>query len=128
MKRTVHGSWTAIGLVALAALVVASSAPGALAQMHAADVVKKLGDFDTYMEQTLKDWNAPGIGVGIVVGEKLVFAKGYGYRDYEKKLPFTPKTLCQIASIRRICLSAAVIVSLTALALIGDTKDANDWT
>src|SRR5579864_3498296 len=63
-----------------------------------ADVAKKLGDFDAYMAQTLKDWNTPGIGVGIVVNDKLVFAKGYGYRDYEKKLPFTPTTLQQIAS------------------------------
>ena len=46
--------------------------------------------FDAYMAKTLKDWNAPGVGVGIVVNDKLVFAKGYGYRDYEKKLPFTP--------------------------------------
>ena len=45
--------------------------------------------FDEFMAKTLKDWNAPGIGVGVVVGDKLVFAKGYGYRDYEKKLPFT---------------------------------------
>src|SRR6201988_4479921 len=50
------------------------------------------------MEQILKDWNTPGIGVGIVVNDKLVFAKGYGYRDYEKKLPFTPTTLGPIAS------------------------------
>src|SRR5882724_3788418 len=54
------------------------------------DISKKLDGFDSYMEQTLKDWNTPGIGVGIVVNNKLVFAKGYGYRDYEKKLPFTP--------------------------------------
>ena len=32
------------------------------------------------------------------MNDKLVFAKGYGYRDYEKKLPFTPKTLEPIAS------------------------------
>ena len=44
------------------------------------------------MEKVVKDWNAPGVGVGIVVKDKLVFAKGYGYRDYEKKLPFTPQT------------------------------------
>ena len=29
----------------------------------------------------------PGIGVGIVVKDKLVFAKGYGFRDFGKKLP-----------------------------------------
>jgi len=62
------------------------------------DVSKKLEGFDAYMEQLLKDWNTPGIGVGIVVNDKLVFAKGYGYRDYGRKVPFTPTTLCPIAS------------------------------
>jgi CubicO group peptidase (beta-lactamase class C family) len=65
---------------------------------RAQDVTQRLEGFDAYMEKTLHDWNAPGIGVGIVVGDKLVFAKGYGYRDYGKKLPFTPKTLCPIGS------------------------------
>ena len=59
---------------------------------------EKLKNFDRDMEQLLKDWNAPGVGVGIVVNDKLVFTKGYGYRDYEKQLPFTPNTLCPIAS------------------------------
>lgn len=56
------------------------------ARAQAPDVSKKLEGFDPYIEQTLKDWNAPGVGVGIVVNDKLVFAKGYGYLDYEKKL------------------------------------------
>ena len=63
-----------------------------------ADLSKRLEGFDGYMAQLLKDWNTPGIGVGIVVRDKLVFAKGYGYRDYEDKLPFTPTTLCPIAA------------------------------
>src|SRR2546426_5759087 len=71
---------------------------GPIARAQAPDITSKLSGFDSYMEQVLKDWNTPGIGVGIVVNDKLVFAKGYGYRDYEKKLPFTPKTLCPIAS------------------------------
>ena len=66
---------------------------GIVAKAQEIDVAKKLQGFDAYMEQTLKDWNTPGVGVGIVVNDKLVFAKGYGYRDYEKKLPYTPKTL-----------------------------------
>jgi CubicO group peptidase (beta-lactamase class C family) len=65
---------------------------------RAQDITSKLAGFDEFMEKTLKDWNAPGIGVGIVVGDKLVFAKGYGYRDYEKKLPITANTLYPIAS------------------------------
>ena len=70
-------------------------------------IAKKLQGFDAYMAKILKDWNAPGIGVGVVVGDKLVFAKGYGYRDYEKKLPFTPSTLCQIASNTKLFTAVA---------------------
>src|SRR5579859_5163066 len=70
----------------------------AVAPAQDADLSKKLDGFDDYMAKVLKDWNGPGIGVGIVVGDKLVFAKGYGFRDYGKKLPFTPATVCPIAS------------------------------
>jgi CubicO group peptidase (beta-lactamase class C family) len=80
---------------------------GPVAHAQAPDVTSKLSGFDAYMEQTLKDWNTPGIGVGIVVNDKLVFAKGYGYRDYEKKLPFTPMTLCQIASNSKLFTAVA---------------------
>jgi CubicO group peptidase (beta-lactamase class C family) len=79
-------------------LAFALMAFGVAARAQESDVAKKLQGFDAYMEQTLKDWNTPGVGVGIVVNDKLVFAKGYGYRDYEKKLPFTPKTMQPIAS------------------------------
>ena len=82
-------------------------APGVGARAQEADVAKKLEGFDAYMEQTLKDWNTPGLGVGIVVGDKLVFAKGYGYRDYEKKLPFTSKTMQPIASNSKLFTAVA---------------------
>jgi CubicO group peptidase (beta-lactamase class C family) len=71
------------------------------------DVNQKLAGFDAFMEKTLKDWNAPGIGVGIVVGDKLVFAKGYGYRDYEKKLPLTTQTMFTIASNTKLFTAVA---------------------
>src|SRR5215467_2756388 len=94
----------------LFALVLSALGVDALAQET--DVAKKLQGFDAYMEQTLKDWNTPGVGVGIVVGDKLVFAKGYGYRDYEKKLPFTPKTMQPIASNSKLftAVSAGMLV------------------
>jgi len=80
---------------------------GVRARGQEADIAKKLQGFDAYMEQTLKDWNTPGVGVGIVVGDKLVFAKGYGYRDYEKKLPFTSKTMQPIASNSKLFTAVA---------------------
>jgi CubicO group peptidase (beta-lactamase class C family) len=91
-------------LLGFLALVLVRSLP---AQTPDRDTAAKLKDFDAWMAQTLKDWNAPGIGVGIVVGDKLVFAKGYGYRDYGQKLPFTPNTLYQIASNSKLFTAVA---------------------
>jgi CubicO group peptidase (beta-lactamase class C family) len=67
----------------------------------------RLSGFDAYMAQVLKDWNAPGMGVGIVVKDKLVFAKGYGYRDYGKQLPYTPTTIQPIASNTKLFTATA---------------------
>ncbi len=89
----------AIGLWALAM-------PPRLAAQDQA-IAKKLQGFDAYMAKILKDWNAPGIGVGVVAGDKLVFAKGYGYRDFGNKLPFTPTTLIQIASNTKLFTAVA---------------------
>jgi CubicO group peptidase (beta-lactamase class C family) len=90
------------------------------------EVTRKLEGFDAYMEQILKDWNTPGIGVGIVVNDKLVFAKGYGYRDYEKKLPFTPTTLCQIASNSKLftAVAAGMLVEQGKLTWDNPVRDA----
>ena len=98
------------GLVVLA-LSLTILSPSIHAQDKSApntiDVTQKLAGFDAFMEKTLKDWNAPGIGVGIVINDKLVFAKGYGFRDYEKKLPITANTLFPIASNTKLFTAVA---------------------
>jgi len=91
----------AFALIAVSCSLFASAGAGNPA------VEKNLKGFDAYMEKVVKDWNCPGIGVGIVLNDKVVFAKGYGYRDYEKKLPFTPTTLCQIASNTKLFTAVA---------------------
>ena len=68
---------------------------------------KKLAGFDAWMEKTLHDWNAPGVGVAIVVGDEVVLARGYGYRDYGKKLPFTAQTVVPIASNTKLFTAVA---------------------
>src|SRR5215472_5321232 len=72
-----------------------------------ADIAKKLDGFDACMSKLLNDWNTAGIGVGVVVNNKLMLAKGYGYRDYEKKLPFTTATVCPIASNTKLFTAVA---------------------
>ena len=107
MKFNCKSRFTVAVGIRVFALTLALMSCGLFAQAQEAEITKKLQGFDAYMDETLKDWNTPGIGVGIVVNEKLVFAKGYGYRDYEKKLPFTPKTLHQIASNSKLFTAVA---------------------
>jgi CubicO group peptidase (beta-lactamase class C family) len=89
--------------VLLLALLLLGPRPAA----QPASIEARLEGFDAYMAQVLKDWNVPGIGVGIVVKDKLVFAKGYGYRDYGKKVPFTPTTTQPIASNTKLFTAVA---------------------
>jgi CubicO group peptidase (beta-lactamase class C family) len=108
MSRECKGRFVSVAyFVRVALAVFALRAIGTGAGAQETDVAKRLQGFDAYMEQTLKDWNTPGLGVGIVVGDQMVFAKGYGYRDYEKKLPFTPRTMQPIASNSKLFTAVA---------------------
>jgi CubicO group peptidase (beta-lactamase class C family) len=94
---------TSLALVA----VLWSPAFAEKAPAKAADPAARLRGFDAYMEKLVKDWNVPGIGVAVIAGGKVVHAKGYGYRDYGKKLPFTPKTVVPIASNTKLFTATA---------------------
>jgi len=58
----------------------------------------RFAGLDTTFEKVLKDWHAAGFAVAVVEKNKIVFAKGFGYRDIEKKLPVTANTLFAIGS------------------------------
>ncbi|OGD29723.1 MAG: hypothetical protein A2Y56_15005 [Candidatus Aminicenantes bacterium RBG_13_63_10] len=86
IKRSQDGSLSRIlGRALVLVILTLAVGTGFLAQAQDQAIAKKLQGFDAYMAKILKDWNVPGIGIGIVSGDKLIFAKGYGFRDYEKK-------------------------------------------
>ena len=72
-------------------------------KQHAVD---PLAGIDTLLERILKDRNAAGFAVAVVKKDKIIYAKGFGYRDYEKKLPATPNTLFAIGSCTKAFTSA----------------------
>ena len=64
-------------------------------------VDKRLADLDATFEKVLKDWKAAGFAVAVVHKDKVIYSKGFGYRDVEKKLPVTPNTLFAIGSVTK---------------------------
>lgn len=58
----------------------------------------RFAGLDTTFARVLTDWKAAGFAVAVVEKGKVVYAKGFGYRDLAKKLPVTPNTLFAIGS------------------------------
>src|SRR5579871_605314 len=59
---------------------------------------KRFIGLDTAFARVLKTWHAAGFAVAVVEKNKVVYAKGFGYRDYENKIAVTPNTLFAIGS------------------------------
>ncbi|MBK6384812.1 MAG: serine hydrolase [Chitinophagaceae bacterium] len=61
---------------------------------------------DTAFQRVLKDRKAPGFAVAVVSKDKIIYAKGFGYRDNENKFPVTPTTQFAIGSCTKAFTSA----------------------
>ena len=94
-------------LLAIAIALPAPAFPARTAAAKDAAPEKRLQGLDAWMETIVEDWNVPGIGVAVVAKDRLVYAKGFGYRDYGKKLPFTPETVVPIASNTKLFTAVA---------------------
>ncbi len=80
----------------LIGLLLASSI--ASAQKKVAPTDTRLMGIDAKLQAVLADWKVAGFAVAVVEKNKVVYAKGFGYRDYENKKPVTPNTLFAIGS------------------------------
>src|SRR5215472_13387005 len=75
--------------------------PPVAAPASAATPAAKLQGLDELASQAMKEWKVPGVAIAIVQDGKVIYAKGYGYRDLEQKLPVTTGTLFPIGSITK---------------------------
>jgi len=61
------------------------------------------------VEERLKYYNVPGVSVAVVQDGRIVFARGYGWADVEKKRPMTPDTLLLAGSVSKPVTAMAAI-------------------
>ncbi|GGI57378.1 serine hydrolase [Winogradskyella haliclonae] len=59
---------------------------------------KRLKGIEKQFNSILESTKAPGFAVAIVEGDKVIYAKGFGYSDYENKIPANANTLYAIGS------------------------------
>lgn len=72
----------------------------------------KKNSIDSLIEKKMDQAGIVGIGAAIIIDKKLVWTNGYGFADKENKIPFSPTTIMNIASISKtftgFCIMKAV--------------------
>ena len=65
--------------------------------------------FSAWMDGQLEYRGLPGVAVGIVVGDELLWSKGYGYADIRTKRPMTADTKFRIASHSKLFTATSIM-------------------
>jgi D-alanyl-D-alanine carboxypeptidase len=87
--------------------------------LRAAEPAKRLADdpgvasaiqvFDAWVARTAADREQPGVSIGLVHDQELIWSKGYGFADLAKKTAATPATAYRIASISKLFTATAIL-------------------
>ena len=88
----------------------------------AQDYSAKLAEIDAYAQKVQTDWNVPGLAVGIVKDDKVIFAKGYGVRQLGKTERVDENTLFAIASNSKAFTTASLAILIDEGKLKWDDK------
>jgi CubicO group peptidase (beta-lactamase class C family) len=64
---------------------------------------------ETWLESVIDFDRLPGISIAIVYDQEIVYAKGFGYMDVEKRVKATPGTIYSICSISKLFTSIALM-------------------
>jgi CubicO group peptidase (beta-lactamase class C family) len=79
-----------------------------------AQTPEQLNSLEKELEAERAKYKIPGMSVAIVKGDKVIFSKGFGYKDVAKKLPVTPDTLFAIASSTKAFTATSVMMAVDA--------------
>jgi CubicO group peptidase (beta-lactamase class C family) len=119
MARPLPRTSLALGIAVIAACTVAADIPGAAtsagqtaarpAVARDADVLGAERLFSAWMEGQIAYRGLPGIAVGVVSDQELVWSAGFGFADVAAKQPMTPATKFRMASHSKLFTAIAIM-------------------
>jgi CubicO group peptidase (beta-lactamase class C family) len=83
------------------------SAPAALKDDPEVQGAERL--FSAWIAGQLAYRNLPGVAVGVVYDQQLVWAQGFGFADVEAKIPMTPATKFRMASHSKLFTATSIM-------------------
>ncbi|HEX3347957.1 MAG TPA: serine hydrolase domain-containing protein [Acetobacteraceae bacterium] len=110
-RRGLHSSVTALAASGL--LVRAAQAqPAPAAPSISERIAALVPELERRIAEGMAAFDAPGLAVGIVAEDKLVYARGFGVRDKQSGAAVGPGTVFQIGSTTKAFLAAALAIAV----------------
>ena len=122
-KAAVPGAFRHAGAVVFALLMAATltvcgsdgtraeEATRSTAPMEAR-VQALIPELEAYIQNGMKAFDVPGVAVGIVTGDRLVYAKGFGVRSKSGGAAVDPQTVFQIGSAAKGFLATTMAIAV----------------
>lgn len=107
-------------------LILVFTGPLYAQKKKAEKIADPLAGIEKELEQILKDRKAAGFAVAVVKKDSVIYARGFGYRDYENKLPVTPNTLFAIGSCTK-AFTASLLGLMNKEGSLDFNKPARDY-
>ncbi|MCD4783390.1 MAG: serine hydrolase [Candidatus Eremiobacteraeota bacterium] len=70
--------------------------PGASAEKALSE--KRINEIEEIVTRSMKEWKVPGVAMAVIKDGRIIYTKGFGYRDAKNKLPVTTETVFPIGS------------------------------
>lgn len=86
-----------------------STAPATLEIPITGAAVPGMGSYDQVIPDLMRKYAIPGGAVAVLRDGKLIYARGFGYADVEKKTPVPPDALFRLASVSKPITGVAIM-------------------
>jgi CubicO group peptidase (beta-lactamase class C family) len=102
----------ALASLSVGAAAPASAQPSTPGAAMDARIQALIPELETYAAAGMKAFDVPGLALGIVSGDRLVYAKGFGIRSKAGTLAVDPRTVFQIGSTTKAFLAATMAIAV----------------
>jgi beta-lactamase class C len=90
-----------IKLGVIAILIVAALDSNAVPTLQNTYDRKIIKEFGNYVELTYKKWRLPGLVLGVVKNNKLIYARSFGYKELGSREKINDHTIFRVASLSK---------------------------
>ncbi len=91
--------------------VAVNAQVGSTAVAPASQYAKALAEIESKVDARRNELGIPGMSLVIVKDDQIIFMKGLGYKDYEKKIMVTPDTQFAIGSATKAFTALSVLMT-----------------